>query len=75
MLSSKISSQQAKNWTETDPMVWIAESAKIRSGLYPAKNTISWDYQYQAIPIVKRQLQMGGVRIAAYLNALFKEDI
>ena len=72
MLSSKISSQQAKKWMEIDPKVWIAESAKVRVGLYPAKNIISWDYQYQTMPIVKRRLQMAGVRIAAYLNALFK---
>ena len=71
-LSSKISSQQAKEWMQIDPKVWIAESAKVRAGLYPAKDKISWDYQYQTIPIVKRRLQMGGVRIAAYLNALFK---
>jgi hypothetical protein len=71
-LSSKISSQQAKEWMQIDPKVWIAESAKVRAGLYPAKDEISWDYQYQTIPIVKRRLQMGGVRIAAYLNALLK---
>ena len=71
-LSSKISSQQAKEWMEIDPKVWIAESAKVRAGLYPVNDKISWDYQYQTIPIVKRRLQMGGVRIAAYLNALFK---
>jgi len=70
-LSSKISIQQAKEWVEIDPKVWIAESAKVRAGLYPAKDEVSWDYQYQTIPIVKRRLQMGGVRIAAYLNALF----
>ena len=71
-LSSKISSQQASQWMDVDPKVWIAESAKVRAGLYPTEDKISWDYQYQTIPIVKRRLQMGGVRIAAYLNALFK---
>jgi len=71
-LSSKISSQQAKEWMEIDPKVWIAESAKVRAGLYPSTEKISWDYQYRTIPIVKRRLQMGGVRIAAFLNALFK---
>jgi hypothetical protein len=71
-LSSKISSQQAKEWAEVDPKVWIAESAKIRANLYPDSDKLSWDYQYQNLPIVKQRLQMGGVRIAAYLNALFK---
>ena len=72
MLSSKISSQQAIDWMEIDPKVWIAESAKVRASLYPDSDKVSWDYQYQNLPIVKQRLQMGGVRIAAYLNALFK---
>ncbi len=71
-LSSKISSQQATQWMEIDPKVWIAESAKVRANVYPENDKISWDYQYQNLPIVKQRLQMGGVRIAAYLNALFK---
>ena len=70
-LSRKISSQQAKEWMEVDPKVWIAESAKLRDNLYPENDKLSWDYQYQNMPIVKQRLQMGGVRIAAYLNDLF----
>ncbi len=72
ILSRKISEQQVKEWSVIDPKVWIAESAKLRANLYPDSDTLSWDYQYQNLPIVKERLQMGGVRIAAYLNALFK---
>jgi len=72
ILSRKISEQQANEWMEVDPKVWIAESAKLRINLYPENDKLSWDYQYQNLPIVKKRLQMGGVRIAAYLNALFK---
>jgi hypothetical protein len=72
ILSRKISEQQANQWMEVDPKVWIAESAKIRASVYPENDKLSWDYQYQNLPIVKQRLQMGGVRIAAYLNALFK---
>jgi len=72
ILSRKISDQQAKEWMEVDPKVWIAESAKVRATLYPDSDKLSWDYQYQNLPIVKQRLQMGGVRIAAYLNDLFK---
>jgi hypothetical protein len=71
-LSSKISSQQATQWLEVDPKVWIAESAKLRATLYPDSDKLSWDYQYQNLPIVKQRLKMGGVRIAAYLNAVFE---
>ncbi|WP_339720809.1 S1/P1 nuclease [uncultured Paraglaciecola sp.] len=72
ILSRKISEQQAKEWGELDPKVWIAESAKVRATLYPETDKLSWDYQYQNLPIVKQRLQMAGVRIAAYLNAIFE---
>ena len=71
-LSRKISTQQAKDWMETNPEVWVAESAKLRAGLYPEKDKLSWGYQYRNLPIVKQQLTMAGVRIAAYLNEVFK---
>lgn len=71
-LNSKISRQQAQEWMETDPKVWIAESAKLRAAAYPDTDKLSWGYQFQYLPVVKHRLQMGGVRIAAYLNALFK---
>ncbi|MGJ8679569.1 S1/P1 nuclease [Paraglaciecola sp.] len=71
-LSKKISKQQANKWMDADPLVWIAESAQIRQGLYPKDEKLSWDYQYQHLPTLKKRLQMGGVRIAAYLNHLFR---
>ena len=72
ILSRKISEQQAKDWINIEPKVWIAESAKIRANAYPGSDKLSWDYQYQHLPVLKQRLQMGGIRIAAYLNALFK---
>lgn len=70
-LKRQINPKQAEAWMETDPKVWIAESVKIRAGLYPENPVLSWDYQYANMPTVKQRLQMGGVRIAAYLNQLF----
>ncbi|MEP0355163.1 S1/P1 nuclease [Paraglaciecola sp.] len=72
ILLAKISKQQVQQWMDVDPHIWIAESAKLRAELYPDSDEISWDYKYQNLPIVKERLQMGGVRIAAYLNALFE---
>jgi hypothetical protein len=71
-LSQKITAEQAAEWNTSDPLVYIAESAKIRDVIYPEKDNISWDYLYQHIPIATERLQEGGVRIAAYLNNLFK---
>ena len=70
-LSKKISPEQAKQWMVTDPQVWMKESAEIRDTVYPATDKLSYDYLYENLPIIKQRLQMGGVRIAAYLNAIF----
>ncbi len=70
-LARQITDDEAASWQQTDPKVWIAESTKARAGLYPDSDKISWDYQYQSMPIVKQRLSMGGVRIAAYLNEVF----
>jgi hypothetical protein len=72
ILSRKISTQQAKEWSVADPQVWIKESGAIRDTIYPSSNKLSWDYLYQQMPTVQQRLQMGGVRIAAYLNQVFK---
>lgn len=71
-LSEKITPEQQKAWNTTDPLVYIAESTAIRDVIYPDTDRISWDYSYQNMPIVKERLQEAGVRIAAYLNDLFK---
>jgi hypothetical protein len=71
-LSRRITKKQAKDWRVADPQVWIAESAKIRDTIYPESDRISWDYNYQNIDTVKTRLSQGGVRIATYLNELFK---
>lgn len=71
-LNKKIDKKKIKQWNQTDPVIWITESHQLRLGLYPEKDRIYYDYQYKAIPIVKQRLQMGGIRLAAYLNELFK---
>jgi hypothetical protein len=71
-LSQKITAEQVANWNTSDPLVYIAESAAIRDVIYPETDKLSWDYLYQHMPIATERLQEGGVRIAAYLNDLFK---
>jgi len=71
-LDRKISKQQVKAWSVVDPKVWVAESQALRLGLYPENDHLFFDYQYQAMPVINLQLQRGGIRVAAYLNHLFK---
>lgn len=60
-------------WWVQNPIVWIAESALIRETIYPANPELGYDYVYRNTPIIKRRLAQAGVRMAAYLNALFDE--
>ncbi len=71
-LNRKINKKQVKAWSQTDPKIWIAESHNLRLGLYPEEERLFFNYQYKAMPIIRQQLQMGGIRLAAYLNDLFK---
>jgi hypothetical protein len=71
-LQQKMSPEMVAQWKEADPKVWIKESIALRNGLYPEEDKLSWQYQYDHIPTVKLRLQMAGVRVAAYLNEVFK---
>jgi len=72
-----------------NPRDWISESAEIRDTLYPppAKSVkgkkvrkgqaplpdLSYSYVYKFTPVMEQRLSQGGVRLAAYLNAIFAE--
>ena len=45
---------------------------KLHKGERPLPD-LGYEYVYKFQPVVERQLQRGGVRLAAYLNALFAE--
>lgn len=72
-LSKKISPEQAQAWMEPNPLVWIAESQEIRMVIYPEKTSLAYDYNYKFKHVIDERLMRSGVRIAAYLNALFDE--
>lgn len=73
-LDRKITEQDIEDWSSTDPEVWITESTVIRDTIYPEDaNRMSWDYQYEHLPTAKKRLQQAGIRIAAYLNAVFAD--
>ncbi|MCF3650932.1 S1/P1 nuclease [Synoicihabitans lomoniglobus] len=71
-LARRITPELRQEWSTADPLIWMAESAEIRDTIYPEGATISWDYGYRSDPIVDQRLEQAGVRLAAYLNELFK---
>lgn len=70
-LAPKITPEQVKAWHTTDPLVYIAESTKIRDTIYPDEEELSWQYLYDHEPTVKLRLSQAGIRIAAHLNSIF----
>ncbi|MCZ6828091.1 MAG: S1/P1 nuclease [Gammaproteobacteria bacterium] len=72
-LGREITEQDVKRWSEPDPLVWIAESASLREGIYPAEKSLSWPYLYAHMPAVQLRLKQSGVRLAAYLNWLWAQ--
>ena len=62
-------------WWTANPRDWIRESVAYRERIYPAagETDLGYDYIYQHTPKVEHRLKQAGVRIAAYLNAMFAE--
>jgi hypothetical protein len=67
-------------WWDINPRDWMSESAQIRETIYPRPFAdpkkvpeLSYSYVYENISIMERRLKQAGVRLAAYLNALYAE--
>ena len=88
-LERHITPQDIVKWWDVNPRDWISESGEIRDTLYPpppkplkGKRSkkgqpllpdLSYGYVYKSTPVMERRLSQGGVRLAAYLNAIFAE--
>ena len=66
-----IAKDEANTWSALDVGSWIHESANLRETSYSTAENLSYDYNFQHLPTVKIRLQQAGVRIGAYLNAVF----
>lgn len=71
-LNAHLSQDDVIAWWDPDPLTWIAESAEIRESIYPEEREVRWEYSYQHIATVRRRLAQAGIRLAAYLNEIFK---
>lgn len=73
-LGQQITAEDVANWSDSDPLVWIKESADIRDTIYPDGSFIGYDYLFQQLPTLKLRLKQAGVRIAIYLNILLDKQ-
>jgi hypothetical protein len=71
-LKPAITPEQVIAWDDVRPATWIAESAALRETIYPADPKLSYTYAWQNRQTIDTRLSMAGVRIAAYLNRVFR---
>jgi hypothetical protein len=77
-LQRHTSNEQVIAWWDINPRDWISESAQIRETVYPAPPKdpkklpdLGYAYIYKFTPVMERRLKQAGVRLAAYLNAIY----
>ena len=82
-LERHMSSADVIKWADINPRDWITESAEVRDSVYQALPTgnagnpaagvpdLSYAYVYKFTPLMEQRLSQAGVRLAAYLNAIF----
>jgi hypothetical protein len=84
-LERHMSNEEVINWWDANPRDWVGESAQIRDTVYPApavpgkdaQNSqaaipeLSYSYVYRFTPVMEQRLSQAGVRLAAYLDAIF----
>ena len=71
-LTQKMTTAMIDTWMTPDPLVWIKESYNIRKGVYTERKKENYNYVFKHIDTLNLRLSQAGVRIAAYLNALYR---
>ena len=65
---------EIQTWQGTTPADWAAESKAVRDQVYQiGDGKLSYDYVFKAMPLIKRRLLQGGVRLAGLLNSIFSQ--
>ena len=86
-LQRHTSNEDVIRWWNVDPRNWVSESAQIRDTVYPAMPPagsidkdgrpalpeLSYSYVYKFTPVMEQRLKQAGVRLAAYLDAIYAE--
>lgn len=78
-LRRHMSNAEVIAWWDINPRDWVSESGQIRDTIYPAATggkalpELSYAYVYRFTPMMERRLSQAGVRLAAYLNAIYAQ--
>jgi nuclease S1 len=84
-LQRHTSNEDVVRWWDINPRDWISESGQIRETAYPAPPPpgakgkdgkpalpdLSYNYVWKYTPVMEQRLKQAGVRLAAYLNAVY----
>ncbi len=73
--ANKLSSAQVKFIKQGSILDWIQESQNLAKKVYASANVgekLGYKYMYENFPMVRSQLQKGGIRLAKVLNEIFK---
>lgn len=82
-LEARMTPAEVIEWWDADPATWMAESASLREGIYPATGPelgmgtreapvlLGYRYNWQWTPSVEQRLEQAGIRVAAYLDRVF----
>lgn len=69
-----LSKDQYNAMAEGDVLDWMYESKELSDRVYASVEVgdkLGYEYSYQWFPVVREQLQKGGIRLAALLNDIF----
>ena len=70
----KLSKKEIKSLQKGNAEDWLEEIVKLTNKIYDSAengNYLSYDYMYHWMPVVRDQLQIGGIRLAKELNEIF----
>ena len=64
--------EELRTWQAAAPADWVRESKAARDRIYKiGDGKLGYQYAFDHLPLIKRRLLQGGVRLAGLLNAIF----
>ncbi len=70
----KATPEEIKAYQKATPVDWIHEGLAMREIVYNVGNRdFSWGYVYKYRPVIRKQLLIGGIRLAGVLNEIFAD--